>query len=241
MSTTITSLPRSARHAAVVSPTYPAPMTATLLTATRLCQQGLIGRDRLPRGPVPAELPSLLQSGPPPSIGLADHRCGCIAKRPPVTVLDHHPRGIDNFRDAGIPKRGHRAAAGHRLEAREAESFVPARKQQAARRRVQISELLIVHPAKLDGARHARRRLTARRPRNQQPEVRMRDSSGGPGVQQSARILTRVKRANEKQVASVDPPLDLHPPRSTRLWTEDRIGRLADEPDPLRRDDSEVR
>src|SRR3989442_12555448 len=129
MSTHITSLPRSARHAAVVSPTYPAPMTATLLTATRLCQQELIGRDRLPRGPVPAELPSLLQSGPPPSIGFPDHRGGGIAKCPPVAVLDQPPSRVDDFRDARIPKRGDRAAAGHSLEAWEAEAFVPARQQ----------------------------------------------------------------------------------------------------------------
>src|ERR1700686_251317 len=36
MSTTVTTLPRSARQAAVVSPTYPAPMTATLLKPGRL-------------------------------------------------------------------------------------------------------------------------------------------------------------------------------------------------------------
>src|SRR5229473_5399047 len=40
VSTTITSLPRSARHAAVVRPTYPAPMTATLDKAGRLSQAG---------------------------------------------------------------------------------------------------------------------------------------------------------------------------------------------------------
>src|SRR5438477_4020412 len=104
MSTTITSLPRSARHAAVVSPTYPAPMTATLLTATRLCQQGLIGRDRLPRGLVPAELPSLLQSGPPPLIGLADHRAGWRPKSPPLGVHAHQRARIEHFPSSGCPQ-----------------------------------------------------------------------------------------------------------------------------------------
>src|SRR5438876_2697282 len=124
-------------------------MTATLLTAWRLSQDGFVGRDRLPRRAVPAEPPSLLQPGPPPPIGVADHRGGRIAESLPVTVLDEHPGLINDLRDARVPKRGHRAPAGHGLEARKAESLVPARKQQAARSRIQISQLLIVHPAQL--------------------------------------------------------------------------------------------
>src|SRR2546428_5053654 len=130
-------------------------MTATLLTERRLSQYGFVGRDRLPCRAVPAELTRLLQPRSPPPIRVADHR-GCrIAESLPVAVLDEHPRVADNLRDARIPKRGHGAAAGHGLEAREAESFVAAREQEAARRRIQISQLLVVPPTHPAGARHA--------------------------------------------------------------------------------------
>src|SRR2546421_723694 len=186
-------------------------MTATLLTETRLSQYGFVGRDRLPRRTVPAELPRLLQPRPPPPIRVADHR-GCrIAESLPVAVLDEHPRVVDNLRDARIPKRRHGAAAGHGLEAREAESFVAARKQQAARRRIQVSQLLIVHPTQLDGARHAGWGLTARSPGNQELQVGMDDASGRPRVQQGMGILPGVEGTDEEQVASLDSPLVLHP------------------------------
>src|SRR5438132_553411 len=45
ISTTQTSLPRSARHAAVVRPTYPAPTTAIRLTDGALSQDPFVDRD----------------------------------------------------------------------------------------------------------------------------------------------------------------------------------------------------
>src|SRR2546428_7623577 len=130
-------------------------MTATLLTETRLSQYGFVGRDRLPRRAVPAELPRLLQPRPPPPIRVADHR-GCrIAESLSIAVLDEHPRVVDNLRNARIPKRGHGAAAGHGLEAREAESFVAAPKQQAACRPIQVNLRPVVLPYQLDCARPA--------------------------------------------------------------------------------------
>src|SRR5256885_15280243 len=108
-------------------------MTATLLTERRLSQYGFVGRDRLPRRAVPAELPRLLQPRPPPPIRVANHG-GCrIAESLPVAVLDEHPRVVDNLRDARISKRRHGAAAGHGLEARQAEAFVAARGKRGAR------------------------------------------------------------------------------------------------------------
>src|SRR3989442_8266743 len=150
MSTTVTLLRRSARHAAVVNPTYPAPMTATLLTAGRLSQYGFVSRDCLARGSLPAELTRLLQSGPPPPLWLADHRGGGLAKSLAVAVFDEHPGGIDNLRDAGVPEGGHGAAAGHGLQAGQAEPFVAARKPRGAGRPIAIREALPVHPGPLN-------------------------------------------------------------------------------------------
>src|SRR2546425_13198183 len=121
-------------------------MAAHLLRGCRLPQTGFGGRARLPGRAAPADLTRLLHPPPPPPIRVADHR-GCrIAESLPVAVLDEHARVVDNLRDARIPKRGHGAAAGHGLEAREAESFVAARKQQAARRRIKISPLPLAPP-----------------------------------------------------------------------------------------------
>src|SRR3989442_16002030 len=117
-------------------------MTATLLTERRLSQYGFVGRDRLPCRAVPAELTRLLQPRPPPPIWVADHRGRRIAESLPVAVLDEHPRVVDKLRDARIPKRGHGAAAGHGLEAREAESFEAAREPPAARRPIQVNQTL---------------------------------------------------------------------------------------------------
>src|SRR5256712_9677865 len=221
MSTTVTLLPRSARHAAVVNPTYPAPMTATLLTAGRLSQYGFVSRDRLARRSLPAELTRLLQSGPPPPLRLADHRRGGLAESLAVAVFDEHPGGIDNLRDAGVPEGGHGAATGHGLQAGQAEPFVAARKRQAAGRRIQISELLVVHPAQLNRPRHARWRLTARDSGDDELQVGMGDARGRPRIEQGVRILPRVQGTDKEQVASVDFPLVLHPPRGARPGGED--------------------
>src|SRR5690348_17156531 len=113
MSTTVTSLPRSARQAAVVKPTYPAPMTATLLTAGRLCQQGFVYRDCLPGRAVPTELPRPLQSCPAPPLALAGQRERCVAKRYRISICDHHPGITDHFRNARVAEGRDRAPAGH--------------------------------------------------------------------------------------------------------------------------------
>src|SRR2546430_6809223 len=101
-------------------------MTATLLTERRLSQYGFVGRDRLPRRAVPAELPRLLQPRPPPPIRVANHGGRRIAESLPVAVLDYQPRGVDHLRLCRIPKRRHRAAAGHSLDAPAGRFFVAA-------------------------------------------------------------------------------------------------------------------
>src|SRR6266487_7212723 len=149
MSTTVTSLPRSARQAAVVRPTYPAPMTATLLMARRLSQQGFVGRDGLQGGAVPAELARSLQAGPAPALALADHRGRRLAQGRGVAVHDEHSRVAYDLGDARVAEGRDRASAGHRLQARQPKPFIATREDQAARGGVEVSKVLVGDPSQL--------------------------------------------------------------------------------------------
>src|SRR5438034_2333689 len=233
MSTTVTSWPRSARQAAVVNPTYPAPMTATLLMAAGLSQYGFIRRDGRPRRLLPAELPGTLEAGPLPPLRVSQDLGHRVAQRLGVAVLDHEAGIVHDLGDARVPKRDHRAATGHRLQAGQPEAFVAAREHKTARRRVQVRELLVDDPAELDGARHARRRLASRHAGDQQPEVWVLESGGGPCPQQRVRVLAGVERPDEQQVAARDAPLHLDAGGGSMPRHEDAVGRLADDADRL--------
>src|ERR1700746_684141 len=113
MSTTTTLLPRSARPAAVVRPTYPAPITATLLIPRGLSQHGFVGRDRGLRRAEPAELLRPLDAGDAPLIPLMHHPRRRMAKRVDVPVVDQQPGIIDDLGQARVAERRHRATAGH--------------------------------------------------------------------------------------------------------------------------------
>src|SRR2546430_3667657 len=58
--------------------------------------QGSVGRDRLPGGPVPAELARLPQPGPPPPFRFADHVGGGFAERLAVAVGNQDARVIQD-------------------------------------------------------------------------------------------------------------------------------------------------
>src|SRR5689334_1235625 len=161
MSTTDTSLPRSARQAPVVSPTYPAPMTATLLKPGRLSQHGLVCLDGFACGLVPAVLPGALQSGASPPLRLVDQLGGRVAQGVAVPIRDQDPGVADQLDDARVAEGRDRAAARHRFQAWQAETLVPAGEQKAARRRVEVRQLFVDDAAKLHRAGHAGRRLPA--------------------------------------------------------------------------------
>src|SRR5690242_1829600 len=111
MSTTVTSLPRSARHAAVVSPTYPAPITATLLIPAELSQQAFVGRDRRPRRLAPAELARAVDARLPRSLRLSRQARCSVPKRVGVAVIHQLARAVDDLREARVAVRRHRASA----------------------------------------------------------------------------------------------------------------------------------
>src|SRR5437867_9553281 len=233
MSTTVTSWPMSARHAAVVSPTYPAPTTATLPMAARLCQHGFVSRDRCARGLLPAEVPGPLEPRPPPPLALAQDVGHRVAERLGVAVLDHDGGRVHDLGDARVLEGDDRAAACHGLQAGQPEPLVAAREDQASRRRVEVGQLLVDHPAELDGARHTRRGLAPRDSGDEQPQVRMGQARSRPGPEQRVGILTRVQGADEQQVATFDAPLRLDARGGPGLGGEDRVGGLGDDADPL--------
>src|SRR5579864_9478748 len=234
MSTTTTSLPRSARQAAVVSPTYPAPMTATLLTPGGLSQYGFVGRDRPLSRLAPAERLRPLEAGTPPAVRFGAKGSGGPAERLGVPVLHEHAGVVDHLGQARVAVGRHRAAAGHRLEAGQAEALVPAGEHQAPGGRVEVGELVAADPAGEQGAGHRIGPLAAWVPCDDEPELGPDRARGRSRPQQPRRVLARIQGADKQEVARLQAPALPHPFRRAGLPPHGGVSRLRYDPDPPR-------
>src|SRR5438105_545346 len=136
-------------------------MTATLLKAARLSQEGFIGRDGRPCRLAPAERLRSFDSGAPRTFGLGSQRCCCPPQRIRVTILHELSGSIDNLAQARVVVGGDRASARQRLEARETESLVAARKHETTGGGVHVDKLRLCQVAEHPRAGHAPRRLLA--------------------------------------------------------------------------------
>src|SRR5712691_4393673 len=233
VSTTITSLPRSARHAAVVRPTYPAPMTATLDKAGRLSQEAFITRDGLARGLAPAEpFGPLEPSAAGPSRVLGQGRRGstqCLG----IPIRDQLARITHDLGQARVSERRHRTAARRRLQARQPEALVPARKQEAARGGVKVGKLGVVDVTEHVGSAHAVWSLATRMSGDHKLEPMPQPAGGKPCFQQRVGILSCVQRADEQQVPRRQPPPAADAVHGSRPRLELVAGRLGHDPDAL--------
>ncbi len=205
MSTTVTSLPRSARQAG----------------------------DGLQGGAAPAELARSLQAGPAPALALADHRGRRLAQGRGVAVHDEHSRVAYDLGDARVAEGRDRASAGHRLQARQPKPFIATREDQAARGRVEVGEVPVGDMAQLDGALHARGGLAARRPHDHQLDLGARFARRGPCGKQGTRVLAGVEGAHKQEVDAVQAVALLHTLGCTFARPEHGVSRLRDHAQPL--------
>src|SRR5712691_2715295 len=206
MSTTITSLPRSARHAAVVRPTYPAPMTATLDKTGRLSQEAFVTRDGLARGLAPAEPLGPLEPSAAGTSRVSRQGGGGSAQRVGVAVRDELARITDDLGQAGVAECCYRAAGRHRLETWQPETLVPARKHKAAGGRVKVGELRIFHLAEPVGSAHVPGSLAARGAGDHELEIGAGRLGCSPCAQECAGIFACVERSHEQQVSRLQAP-----------------------------------
>src|ERR1700736_125431 len=106
-------------------------MTATLDNAGRLSQEAGVRRDRLAGGLTPAEVFCPLQTDTPSAFGVRQQRARRAPQRHRVAVRNELAAAVHNLWQARVRERRHRAAARHRLQARQAEALVAAGEQEA--------------------------------------------------------------------------------------------------------------
>src|SRR3984893_16389600 len=98
-------------------------MTATLDMAGRLSQEACVSRDGMARSLSPAERLGELKPSPAHPLGVLRQSSGGAAKRIGVPARHQLAGPIHTLRQAGVAERDHWAAAGHGLEAGQAETL----------------------------------------------------------------------------------------------------------------------
>src|SRR5207253_6781526 len=168
-------------------------MTATLLKAARLSQEGFIGRDGRPRCLAPAERIRAFDSRTPRTLGLRGQRSGGPPQRIRVPILHELTGPVDYLRQARVVVGRDGASARQRLETRKTETFVATGEDETSRGRVHVDELRFRQMAEHARAGHPSRGLLAGLAHYCQLQVWADLLRDRPCAQQAGRVLARVQ------------------------------------------------